>query len=136
LSIYSQREFDAYIESLAGSKTLDQWESRIAKVGDKVFAALGGANADAAHIVVKVDPGEFDFVTTLPGITQARYFAKRHWIAIREGSAMPDDEIRACIADSWALVAAKLTKKARAELGITLPVEGSAEGGASGDEVK
>src|SRR4028118_2191907 len=103
---------------------MDQWESRIAKVGDKVFAALGGSDADAPHIVVKVDPDGFDFLTTLPGVAQARYFAKGHWVAIYEGSAMPDDEIRSCIADSWSLVAAKLTKKARAELGITLPTNG------------
>lgn len=121
MSIYSQREFDAFTESLTGGRVMDQWESRIAKVGDKVFAALGGENAEARSIVVKVDPGEFDFLTTLPGVTQARYFAKGHWVAIREGSAMPDDEVRDCIADSWALVAAKLTKKARAALGITLP---------------
>lgn len=121
MSIYAQREFDAYVESLTGGRAMDQWESRIAKVGDKVFAALGGANAEQPHIVVKVDPGDFDFLTSLPGVSQARYFAKGHWVAIREGSAMPDDEVRECIADSWALVAAKLTRKARAELGISLP---------------
>jgi predicted DNA-binding protein (MmcQ/YjbR family) len=136
VSIYAQGEFDAFVDSLAGSRTLDQWESRIAKVGDKVFAALGGSNAEAPHIVVKVDPGEFDFLTTLPGVTQARYFAKGHWVAIRDGSAMPDDEIRSCITDSWALVAAKLTKKARAELGITLPTGGGSGDDASADGVK
>ena len=125
MSIYSEREFDAYVASLAGGRTLDQWESRIAKVGDKVFASLGGSQTEEPHIVVKVDPVEFDFLTTMPGVSQARYFAKGHWIAIREGSAMPDNEVRACIDDSWALVAAKLTKKARAELGITLPPRGN-----------
>lgn len=129
MSIYVQGEFDAFVESMAGSRALDQWESRIAKVGDKVFAALGGSNADAPHIVVKVDPGEFDFLTTLPGVTQAAYFAKGHWVSIREGSAMPDDEVRSCISDSWALVVAKLTKKARAELGITLPPAGDTSDG-------
>ena len=136
MSIFSKGEFDAYVESLIGGTTMDQWESRIAKVGDKVFAALGGSNADAPHIVVKVDPGEFDFLTSLPGVTQARYFAKGHWVAIREGSAMPDDEIRSCIADSWALVAAKLTKKARAELGITLPTGSGTGNDAFGDAVE
>ncbi|MDQ2652839.1 MAG: MmcQ/YjbR family DNA-binding protein [Chloroflexota bacterium] len=136
MSIYAQGEFDAYVESLTGGKAMDQWESRIAKAGDKVFATLGGAQADAPHIVVKVDPGEFDFLTTLRGVTQARYFAKGHWVAILEGSAMPDDEVRARIADSWALVAAKLTKKARAELGITLPPAGDLRQEDSGDAVK
>ncbi len=136
MSIYSQGEFDAYIGSLTGGRAMDQWESRIAKVGDKVFAALGGSDADAPHIVVKVDPREFDFLTTLPGVSQARYFAKGHWVAIHEGSAMPDDEIRSCIADSWSLVAAKLTKKARAELGITLPTNGGTHEEASVDAVK
>lgn len=136
MSIYSQREFDVFVESLTGGRAMDQWESRIAKVGEKVFAMLGGAHAEAPHIVVKVDPGEFDFLTTLPGVTQARYMAKGHWIAIREGSAMPDDEIRACIADSWSLVAAKLTKKERAELGVTLPSPKQGHRKASGDLVE
>lgn len=136
MSIYSQDEYDAYVASLTGGRALDQWESRVAKVGDKVFAALGGSNAEAPHIVVKVDPGEFDFLTTLPGVTQAAYFAKGHWVSIHEGSAMPDDEVKSCIADSWALVAAKLTKKARAELGITLPARSGSNAGASGGAVK
>ncbi len=136
MSIYSQHEFDAYVESLTGGTPMDQWESRIAKVGDKIFATLGGSNADAPHIVVKVDPGEFDFLTSLPGVTQARYFAKGHWVAIREGSAMPDDEIRSCIADSWALVAAKLTRKVRAELEITLPSGSGTGKDAFSDAVK
>ena len=63
MSICSQDEYDAYVTSLTGGRTIDQWESRVAKVGDKVFAALGGSNAEAPHIVVKVDPGEFDFLT-------------------------------------------------------------------------
>ena len=136
MSIYSQGEFDTYVASLTGGRAIDQWESRIAKVGDKVFAALGGSNAEAPHIVVKVDPGEFDFLTTLPGVTQARYFAKGHWVAIREGSAMPDDEIKSCIADSWELVAAKLTKKVRAELGITLASGSRSSTGTSVGAVK
>jgi predicted DNA-binding protein (MmcQ/YjbR family) len=135
LSIYSREEFDAYVALLTGSTTMDQWESRVAKVGDKIFATLGGSSAGAPYIVVKVDPGEFDFLTTLPGVTQARYFAKRHWVAIRQGSAMPDDEVKACITDSWALVAAKLTKKARAELGITLQAESESGKSASRDAV-
>ena len=131
MSIYVQREFDHYVESLTGGRTMDQWESRIAKVGDKVFATLGGADGEAPYIVVKVDPEDHDFLTSLPGVTQARYFAKGHWVAIRAGSALPDDEVRDCIADSWALVAAKLTKKARAALGITLPASRSESGAAS-----
>lgn len=136
MSIYAEREFDAFVESLTGGRAMDQWESRIAKVGGKVFATLGGADAEAQYIVVKVDPGEFDFLTTLPGVTQARYFAKGHWVAIREGCAMPDDEVRDCIADSWALVAAKLTKKARAELGITLPIQENGIGEPVGETVE
>ena len=136
MSIYTQSEFDAFVASLAGSRAIDQWESRVAKVGDKVFAALGGSDAEAAHIVVKVDPGEFEFLTALSGVSQARYFAKGHWVSIREGSAMPDDEVRACIADSWALVAAKLTRKSRAELGITLPESGAGTSSASPGVVK
>lgn len=121
MSIFDQAEFDACVLEFVGSSVIDQWESRVAKVGDKVFAILGRMGGETPHIVVKIDPGEFDFVSTLTGVRQAPYFAKRHWISITEGGALPDDEIRACIADSWALVAAKLTRKARAELGIALP---------------
>lgn len=136
MSIYSQGEFDAYVEAMTGVRTMDQWESRIAKVGDKVFAMLGGSQTESPQIVVKVDPGEFDFLTTMPGVKQAPYMAKGHWIAIQEGSALPEDEVRACVADSWALVAAKLTKKSRAELGIVLPSPGDRRDDALQESVK
>lgn len=121
MSIFDLDEFDAFAASLGGGWTLDQWDARVAKVGDKVFAILGGHGRGEAHIEVKIEPGEFDFLTALPGITQAPYFARGHWVSISEGGALPEDEVRACITDSWALVAAKLTRKTRAEIGIVLP---------------
>lgn len=120
MSIFDQAEFDAFVGALAGGRTLDQWDARVAKVGEKVFAVLGIGD-EPRRVVVKIDPAEFEFLTTLAGVGQAPYFAKGQWVAISEGGALPDDEVRACISDSWALVAAKLTRKARVELGITLP---------------
>ena len=49
---------------------------------------------------------------------QAAYFAKRQWVSVQQGSPLTEDDLIAYIGRSHALVAAGLTRKLRAELGI------------------
>lgn len=119
MSLYDQPDFDAFVQSLAGTSLVDQWESRVAKVGDKIFTLLHGTG-EAARIVVKVTEESFEILTALDRIEQAPYFAKRKWVTIRAGSPLSADELDHYVTRSHALVAAGLTKKLRAELGIIL----------------
>ncbi len=95
--------------------TLDeQWEALVGKVGGKVFCLNADASGD---LVFKVGEIAFDGLTQIPGIGQAAYFAKRQWVRVSPG-ALEDDLLAGYIRESHRLVAAKLTLKLRAELGL------------------
>ena len=118
MTLFTQAGFDRFVTSLAGTSLVDQWDSRVAKVGDKVFTLLHGDD-DGARIVVKCPEETFEILTALEGISQAPYFAKRKWVAISEKSPLSADELRLYIKRSYNEVAAALTRKLRTELGIT-----------------
>lgn len=118
-NLFRQPDFDAFVQSLAGTSLVDQWESRVAKVGGKVFTLLNGTGAEA-RIVVKVTEESFEILTALEGIGQAPYFAKRMWVSISERAPLSGEELHHYITRSHALVAGGLTKKLRTELGILL----------------
>lgn len=120
MSLFTQKGFDAFVKKLPGTSFVDQWDSHVAKVGDKVFTLMGGG--DEARIVVKCSEESFEILTALEGIGQAPYFAKRKWVEIRESAPLSEEEVMHYLTRSYELVAAGLTKKLRAELGITLPV--------------
>lgn len=116
MTLFSRETFDGLEAALPGVSLQDQWDARVAKVGGKVFCLLSD---DAPHrLVFKCGEDSFDILTALDGVSQAAYFAKRQWVAVTEGSALPEADLRAYIERSHALVAAGLTKKVRAELGI------------------
>jgi len=69
-------------------------------------------------IIFKVAEMSFEVLTALDGIRQPAYFAKRKWVAVEKGADLPVKDLRAYIARSHELVAAGLTKKLRAELGL------------------
>jgi predicted DNA-binding protein (MmcQ/YjbR family) len=104
--------FEAIIASLPGTSIVEQWDSHVAKVGGKVFALWGG---DA--VVFKVPETSFEILTAGDGVTQAPYFAKRHWVSVASG-ALPLADIEHYIKASHAIVAAGLTKKLQRELGL------------------
>jgi predicted DNA-binding protein (MmcQ/YjbR family) len=118
LSLYQRLGFDAALSSLPGVTLADQWEARVAKVGGKVFCLL--SDASPYRVVFKCGEESFDILTSLAGVTQAAYFAKRQWVSVTEGSELSDADLNAYATRSHAQVAKGLTKKLRAELGILI----------------
>lgn len=106
--------FERFVASLPGTNVAEQWEALVAKVGGKVFCLL--ANGDSS-LTFKVSETSFEGLTLSPGIAQAAYFAKGQWVTVERG-ALDEATLRAYIAEAHRLIAAKLTKKARAELGL------------------
>lgn len=116
MSLHDPERFQAAVGALPAVTFIDQWESRVAKVGGKVFTLLGlGSEPD---VVFKVSELSFEGLTSQPGIRQAPYFAKRKWVSVSPG-ALPEAELLAYIGNSHRTVAAALTRKAQAELGLT-----------------
>ena len=112
-------DVEAFCLSLKGASLVVQWgESRVYKVGGKVFALLSSASDRPQQIWFKVSEDSFEILTQDPLIVQAPYFAKRKWVCVTRLTALKANELKAYLARSHALVAAGLTKKLRAELGL------------------
>jgi predicted DNA-binding protein (MmcQ/YjbR family) len=115
MSLFSRPGFDGFVQSLAGIALVDQWDARVAKVGDKVFALLtDGQN----RLCFKVSEETFEILTALAGVSQAPYFAKRKWVTVEPNSALGDADVREYLTRSYRTVSGSLTRKLRAELGI------------------
>ncbi|MBX9469558.1 MAG: MmcQ/YjbR family DNA-binding protein [Rhizobium sp.] len=117
MSLFDRDGFEALVQSLPGTSFVDQWDARVAKVGDKVFTLLTDAER---RICFKVSEESFEILTALSGVGQAPYFAKRKWVTVDPGSELDDAEVAEYVRRSHALVATGLTKKLRAELGIAV----------------
>jgi predicted DNA-binding protein (MmcQ/YjbR family) len=120
MSLFKQDGFDAFAGSMAGVTFVDQWESRVAKVGGKVFALLSRWGGRGDQIVFKCTEETFEILTAMEGIQQAPYFAKRQWVTVASVADLPQDDLKTYIRRSYKLVAKGLTKKLRSELGIAL----------------
>ncbi|MEO1686800.1 MAG: MmcQ/YjbR family DNA-binding protein [Pseudomonadota bacterium] len=96
-----------------------QWgASDVWKVGGKLFAVCGWADGRDAF-TFKVTDLAFEVLPQMPGLRPAPYLASRglKWIQDHDGG-LSDEELKRHLADSHAMVAAKLTRRARAELGL------------------
>ncbi|PWE56100.1 hypothetical protein DEM27_11720 [Metarhizobium album] len=121
--LFSRDGFDAFLAGLPAVSFVDQWEAHVAKVDDKVFAALGDSNCNwGDKIVIKVSEESFEILTAIEEIGQAAYFAKRKWVSVGRAAPLGENELRHYIRRSYELVAAGLTRKRRGELSISLPL--------------
>lgn len=118
MSHFDREGFDACLGQWPGVTFVDQWDSHVAKVGDKVFAVLG--ERENWRLVIKCSEESFEILTSLQGIGQAPYFAKRKWISISDSAPLQSGELDHYLRRSYQLVAAGLTKKQRTELGVAL----------------
>jgi len=116
MSISRPDAFIAHVTSLPAVSIHEQWGSHVAKVGGKVFA-LVGAGPGEQPIDFKVPETSFEILTAEVGVDQAPYFAKRHWVRMAPG-ALDEADLKAYIAQAHRMVAAALTRKSRAELGL------------------
>ena len=117
LPIMHRPAFEAFVLSLPAATLVRQWrDDSVAKVGGKIFCLL---DRDPGEIWLKVSAMSYDLLTEMGGIRPAPYFARAGWVAISHHSALGEDDVRAYIVQAHRLVAQKLSKKLRAELGLT-----------------
>lgn len=113
-SLHEREGFRRYVTGLKGVTLHEQWEALVAKVGGKVFCLLGDSSHD---VVFKVNEIAFDGLVELDGIAQAPYFAKRQWVRVEPG-ALDAALLEGYVEASHRLIAAKLTRRLRTELGL------------------
>ena len=115
-TIMHRAGFEAFILSLQHATLVRQWrDDSVGKIGGKVFALL---DRDPGEIWLKVSDMAFDLLLELPGVRPAPYFARAGWVAISVDSPLNEVELAAYVTEANRLVARRLTKKLRSELGL------------------
>lgn len=95
-----------------------QWGNNLLfRIGNKMFAIVA-LDQTPVSMSFKCTPEEFAELTERDGIIPAPYLARNNWVMLESLDALPRAELKRLIKDSYAMVAAKLPKKVRAELGL------------------
>ena len=94
---------------------------RIYSVGGKMFAAAGAEGDAAPRYAFKASDLAFEILVEQGLAVPAPYMARAKWVQLASADALPDADLLAYLRQAHALVAAKLTRKARSELGIAEP---------------
>lgn len=84
------------------------------KVGGKMFAMVGGEGG----VSFKVSDIAYEVLTESGRARPAPYMARAKWVHLDDPADWPDDDLADHLASAHALIVGKLTKKARADLGL------------------
>jgi len=114
-------EFNDFCASLKSTTNVVQWgNSSVWKVGGKIFAicSIWGEGRED-KISFKCADMSFQILCELPGVIPAPYLARGKWVQVTSSETLSDDDIRSYIEEAHAIIAAKLTKAKRTELGLS-----------------
>ncbi|MGH9943971.1 MAG: MmcQ/YjbR family DNA-binding protein [Pyrinomonadaceae bacterium] len=93
-----------------------QWDNDLLfRVGGKIFAVVSLDRAPN-RLSFKCAPEKFAELCEQDGITPAPYMARHYWVTLERPDALAASETKALVRNSYEMVWAKLTNKARAEL--------------------
>jgi predicted DNA-binding protein (MmcQ/YjbR family) len=108
--------FDKACLALAGATLSIQWgDDHVFKVGDKMFAVRGAAGTSFSF---KASDVAFEVLTESGRGKPAPYLARAKWVWFEDMAKEDATEVADWLTTAHGLIAAKLTRKARAELGI------------------
>jgi predicted DNA-binding protein (MmcQ/YjbR family) len=106
----------AHCLSLPHTTEQVQWaDDLVFKVAGKMYAVTPMI-PHPVKLSFKCSTEDFAELTERPGIIPAPYMARAQWVALETLDALPRAEIKRLLAKSYALVVARLPKKAQAEL--------------------
>ena len=113
-------EFREYCLAKAGATESLPFDSDtlVFKVGGKMFA-LCSLSGYENGIALKCDPERaVELREQYPQVRPGYHMSKVHWNTVLPLSGLPDQLLREWIDDSYMLVAAKLTRKQKQEIGL------------------
>jgi len=109
-------EADAFCRGLPGATAQIQWETDLVfKVGGKMFAVMGPSGS----LSFKANDIAFEMLVETGQARSAPYLARAKWVLLDDLMSMPGEDLRGYLSESHTIVAAKLTRKLRAELGLS-----------------
>jgi predicted DNA-binding protein (MmcQ/YjbR family) len=95
-----------------------QWgHDLLFRIAGKIFAVIALEETPPC-LCFKCTPEDFAELVEREGIIPAPYMARNHWVLVQSLDGLPRADMKRLIKDSYEMVAAKLTKKVRAELGL------------------
>jgi predicted DNA-binding protein (MmcQ/YjbR family) len=111
---------EAYCLNLPGTTMVVQWGgTSVFKVGGKIFALANGlVERREAGFMFKASEMAYELLIEQGIARPAPYLARAKWVLLTDNDALPDAELAAYLSQAHALIAAKLTRAARRELGI------------------
>ncbi len=108
-----------HLAALPATTLSVQWgDEHVYKVGGKMFAMLRAPAAKEQSIAFKTSDESFAILTGLEGIIPAPYLQRARWVRLDRLTRLKPAELKAYLERAHAIVAAGLTRKARAELGL------------------
>ena len=112
-------QFHAAALALPGTSYDVKWGAdRVYSVGGKMFAVAGHEGEPEPRYAMKVSDASFDQLVEEGVAIPAPYMARARWVQFTAADAIPGDQLVAYLQQGHALIAAKLSRKARSELGI------------------
>ena len=87
-------------------------------IGAKMFCVSFDDGKGTANVSFKVDDDLFLSYSDRAGFIPAPYMARNKWVLVNDLKKVSDAELKALLKRSYELVAMKLTKKLRTQLGI------------------
>ncbi|RUT28338.1 MmcQ/YjbR family DNA-binding protein [Arsenicitalea aurantiaca] len=118
MSLFARAGFEAFIATLPAARIVHQWrDDSVAKLGPRVFALL---DAGGGEIWFKASEMSFALLSELDGVRPAPYFARAGWVAVAPDAPIEEEALRAYLGEAHRLVASRLTRKLRSELGLAL----------------
>jgi predicted DNA-binding protein (MmcQ/YjbR family) len=116
----SPEAFHDAVLALPGAVLDIKWGSdRCYCIGGKMFAAAGSGGASPSGPSFKTSDLAFEMLVEQGLARPAPYAARFKWVQLTSYDALPDDQLIAYLTQAHAIVAAGLTRKARAALGIS-----------------
>lgn len=107
-----------YCLSLPNATEGIQWGNNLLfRIGGKMFAVVALERTPIC-ISFKCTPEGFAELTEREGIIPAPYMARNNWVLLENLNVLPRAELKLLIKDSYAMVAAKLPKKVKVQLGL------------------
>lgn len=111
-------QFDKLCNSLPGASMVIQWgDSHVYKIGGKLFALANTWNGETAF-VLKASLLSYQILLEQGIATRAPYLTRGNWLQIANPTTLPDADLAAYIKQSYQIIAAKLPKALKAEIGL------------------
>jgi predicted DNA-binding protein (MmcQ/YjbR family) len=118
------RDVEKFCMALPGAVRETPWsDTTVFKIGGKMFAVIVH---DDRHkpigIWFKASEYSYEILTQIDGIGPCPYFWKAKWVEMEGLKPLKPNELRGYLERAHTLVAAKLSRKMRASLGIAEPM--------------